>query len=77
MENMTKEELKRVKDILTMPAKNPNEAMAIAIEFLNSCNKQNPSVSNAREKKADLYSVDVSFDSEKNIEDNYSYEFSR
>ena len=77
MENMTKEELTRVKDILTMPAQNPNDAMATAIEFLNSCNKQNPLVSNAREKKAGLYSVDVSFDSEKNIEDNYAYKFSR
>ena len=77
MENMKKEELNRAKDILTMPEQNPNDAIAKAIDFLNSCNKKNPSASNARKKKAGLFSVDVSFDNEKNIEDNYVYKFSR
>lgn len=77
MEYITKEELNRVRDILTMPAQTGNDAIAIAIEFLTVCNKKNPSASNAREKKLGLYSVDVSFDEEENPENNYVYKYTK
>ena len=77
MENLTKEELKRIKDILTMPAKNAEDAKQIAREFLEGCSKKNPSVDGVNEKKAGMFNVNISYDREFNNEQDYRYVYGK
>lgn len=77
MENMTKDELNRIRAALTMSAKTGNDALAIAIDFLLHHDKKNPSASNARKIKEGFYTVDVSYDAENDHENDYMYRYTK
>lgn len=69
-------ELKRIKDTLTLLAGNSNDAITLATDFLLACGKQNAKVTNAKLSEEGLYSVNVLYDATYNTEDDYKYIYS-
>ena len=75
MDNVNITGVKRVRTELTMPASNKNDVILTAVILLQACNKKNPDVRNAQMKKPGLYTVDISYDSTGNDEEDRTYKY--